>query len=95
MRIYEVVKKEENPTISLGKVNMEDGFLIALADGEAIGIIVYDANNSQYIMITEFWDDFSSGIDPRYYNEDLEKLMEEIKSDYTDPVEFNFVRVER
>ena len=95
MRIYKVVKKEENPTISLGKVNMEDGFLIALADGEAIGIIVYDANNSQYIMITEFWDDFSSGIDPRYYNEDLEKLMEEIKSDYTDPVEFNFVRVER
>ena len=95
MRIYKVVKKEENPTISLGKVNMEDGFLIALADGEAIGIIVYDSNNSQYIMITEFWDDFSNGIDPRYYNEDLEKLMEEIKSDYTDPVEFNFVRVER
>ena len=95
MRIYKVVKKEENPTISLGKVNMEDGFLMALADGEAIGIIVYDSNNSQYIMITEFWDDFSNGIDPRYYNEDLEKLMEEIKSDYTDPVEFNFVRVER
>ena len=95
MRIYKVVKKEENPTISLSKVNMEDGFLIAMADGEAIGIIVYDANNAQYIMITDFWDDFSSGIDPRYYNEDLEKLMEEIKSDYTDPVEFNFVRVER
>lgn len=95
MRIYKVVKKEENPTISLGKVNMEDGFLIALADGEAIGIIVYDSNNAQYIMITDFWDDFSSGIDPRYYNEDLEKLMDEIKSDYTDPVEFNFVRVER
>jgi hypothetical protein len=95
MRIYKVVKKEENPTIPLSKVNMEDGFLIAMADGEAIGIIVYDANNAQYIMITDFWDDFSSGIDPRYYNEDLEKLMEEIKSDYTDLVEFNFVRVER
>lgn len=95
MRIYKVVKKEENPTISLGKVNIEDGFLIALADGEAIGIIVYDSSNSQYIMITDFWDDFSSGIDPRYHNEDLEKLMDEIKSDYTDPVEFNFVRVEQ
>jgi len=95
MRIYKVVEKEETPTISLDNVNIEDGFLIALADGEAIGIIVYDSNNSQYIMITEFWDDFSNGIDPRYYNEDLEKLMEEIKSDYADPVEFNFVRVEQ
>ena len=95
MRIYKVVKKEENPTISLSKVNMEDGFLIAMADGEAIGIIVYDSNNAQYIMITDFWDGFTNGIDPRYYNDDLEKLMEEIKSDYTDPVEFNFVRVER
>jgi hypothetical protein len=95
MRIYKVVKKEENPTISLSKVNMEDGFLIAMADGEAIGIIVYDANNAQYIMITDFWDDFSSGIDPHYYNEDLEKLMEEIRRDYTEPVELNFVRVEQ
>lgn len=95
MRIYKVVKKEENPTISLNKVHMEDGFLIALSDGEAIGIIVYDAINTQYIMITNFLDDFSCGINPRYYDKDLEKLMDVIKSDYTDPVEFNFVRVER
>ena len=95
MRIYKVVKREENPTISLSKVNMEDGFLIAISDGEAVGIIVYDNCEDRYIMITDFNDSFESGIDPRYYGEDLEKLMEEIKSDYTEPVEFNFVRVER
>lgn len=95
MRIYKVVKKEENPTISLSKVNMEDGFLIAMANDEAIGIIVYDVNNAQYIMINSFWDDFSSVVDPRYYNEDLDKLTEEIESDYTNPIEFNFIRVER
>ena len=95
MRIYKVVKKEENPTIPINRVKMEEGFLIVMSDGEAVGIIVYDANNAQYIMITEFYDDFSNGIEPRYYDEDLEKLMEEIKSDYTDAVEFNFVRVEQ
>lgn len=95
MRIYKVVKKEENPTISLDKVNMENGFLIALSDGEAIGIIVYDATNNQYMMITDFCDNFSNGIDPNYYSVDLEALMNEIKSDYMTPIEFNFVRVER
>lgn len=95
MRIYKVVKKEENPTIPLNKVEMEDGFLIAMADGEAIGVIVYDDCRENYLMITDFSDSFESGIDPRYYNDNLEKLMDEIKSDYTDPVEFNFVRVER
>lgn len=95
MRIYKVVKKEESPTISLDKVNMEDGFLIAGAAGAVIGIIVYDTDNDHYIMITDFRDNFISGIDPRYYNEDLEKLMDEIKSDYIDPVEFNFVKVSR
>lgn len=96
MRIYKVVKKEESPTISLDKVNMEDGFLIAGAAGAVIGIIVYDTDMDQYIMITDFRDNFSSGInEPRYYNEDLEKLMDEIKSDFIDPVEFNFVKVSR
>lgn len=95
MRIYKVIKKEESPTIPLNKVEMEDGFLIAMADGEAIGIIVYDDCRENYLMINDFIDSFESGINPRYYNDDLEKLMEEIKSDYTAPVEFNFVRVER
>ena len=94
MKIYKVVEREENPTIILSRVSMGDGFLIALAKGEAIGIIVYDCGNSQYIMINSFYDDFSCGIEPRYYNDDLEKLMEEIKSEYKDPVEFNFIRVE-
>lgn len=95
MRIYKVVKKEENPTIPLSKVNMEDGFLIVISDGEAVGIIVYNDCTDNYIMITDFSDSFESGITPDYYNEDLEKLMEEIKSDYTEPVEFNFVRIEQ
>jgi hypothetical protein len=95
MRIYKVVKREENPTIPLSKVNMEDGFLIVISNGEAIGIIVYDDCKGQYIMITNFNDSFESGIDSDYYNEDLEKLMEEIKIDYEEPIEFNFVRVER
>jgi len=95
MRIYKVVEKEETPTISLDNVNIEDGFLIALSEDEAIGIIVYDVKYDQYIMITNFWDNFSSGINTPYHNEDLKKLMEEIKSDYADPVEFNFVRVEQ
>jgi len=95
MKIYKVVKKEESPTIPLSKVNMGEGFLIVVSNNEAIGIIVYDTNDSQYMMITDFRDDFTVGIDPRYYNEDLEDLMTEIKKDYIDPVEFNFVRVEQ
>lgn len=95
MRIYKVVKREENPTISVDKVNMEDGFLIVISDGEAVGIIVCDDCTENYIMITGFSDSFESGIVPRYYNEDLEQLMDEIKSDYTKPVEFNFIKVEQ
>lgn len=95
MKIYKVVKKEENPTISINKVNMENGFLIATVDEVAIGIIVYDTSYDHYILITDFYDDFASGIDPRYYDEDLEKLMEEIKSNYTGSVEFNFISVVR
>ena len=94
MRIYKVVKSEEKPTIPLSDGKMEDGFLVALADGEVVGIIVYDTNDDQYMMITDFRDDFTIGINPRYYNENLEKLMNEIEDDYVDPVEFNFVRVE-
>lgn len=95
MRIYKVVKKEENPTIPLNKVRMEDGFLIVMSNGEVVGIIVYDSSDTQYIMITNFRDYFATGIDPEYHNESLEKLLEEIKSDYINPVEFNFVRVEQ
>lgn len=96
MRIYRVIKNEEKPTIPLSKVKMEEGFLIVTADNEVIGIIVYDSNGSQYIMINDFWDDFTGGgIVPHYYNDSLEKLMDEIKDDYTSPVEFNFVRVEQ
>jgi len=94
MRIYKVIKKEESPTISLNKVSMKDGFLIVMSDSEAVGIIVYDNCEAKYLMITEFIDSFQSGIDPRYCNENLEKLMEEIKSDYVDPVEFSFIKVE-
>lgn len=93
MRIYKVVKREENPTIPLSKVDMEDGFLIAISNGEAVGIIVYDDCTENYIMITDFKDSFESGITPRYYNENLENLMEEIKMDYIESVELNFVRV--
>jgi len=93
MKIYKVVKREENPTISLSKVSMEDGFLIVISNGEAIGIIVHDDCKEQYIMITYFNDSFESGINADYYDENLEKLIEEIRKDYTEPVELNFVRI--
>lgn len=94
MRIYRVVKKEESPTIALNKINFDDGFVIATLDGEAIGIIVYDLGSENYIFITSF-KDFFGELDPELSYSDLEALMNHIKSDYEDPIEFNFVRVEK
>lgn len=92
MKIYKVVKKEENPTITLNKVDFNEGFIIATSKGSAIGIIVYDLEEN-YIFITSFKDYFRELDVPGYLN--LEDLMNNIKSDYEDPVEFNFVRVEQ
>lgn len=94
MRSYRIVRKEENPTIPIGKVNCSEGFIIATSDGEAIGIIVEDKEKDEYIFITQFSDYFTSDFVPQASYANLEDLMKEIKSEYTDPVEFNFIKVE-
>lgn len=94
MILYKVVKKQESPTIPLNKINMEDGFIIVKSDDEAIGIIIYDTCRDNYIMINDFKDNFERGINPSYYNKDLENLIEDIKMDYNEPVELNFVKIE-
>lgn len=92
MRIYKVVKKEESPTIALNKVDFSEGFIIATSRGAAIGIIVYDLESESHIFITSFKDYFRELDISGYPN--LENLMNHIKSDYEDPVEFTFVKVE-
>lgn len=94
MRIYRVVKKEENPTIALSKVSLNNGFIIVTSDGEAIGIIVHDLNSENYFFITDFSDYFGD-FDSDSGCSNLEALMNCIKKDYDDPVEFNFVKVEQ
>lgn len=93
MRIYRIVKKEESPTILIGRVNFSEGFIIVTSDGEAIGIIVEDKGQEEYIFITKFSDYFTSELEPQASSNILEDLMKEIKSEYTDPVEFNFIKV--
>ena len=93
MKIYKVVKKEENPTIVLNKVDFDEGFIIVTSREAAIGIIVYDLESASHIFITRFKDYFREFDELGYQN--LEDLMNHIKSDYEHPVEFNFVRVEQ
>lgn len=95
MRSYKIVEKETSPTIPINKVSLLDGFIIPTADGEAIGIIVFDTCMDKYVLLNDFTDTFESGVEPVLMDDTLEKLMEGIRLDYTDPVEFNFVRVER
>lgn len=94
MKTYRIVKKEESPTININEVNFENGFVIVTSDDEVVGIIVYDTYNDVYAFINHFRDDFYSGVSTDYSDENLEELMKRLTSEYTDPVEFNFVRVE-
>lgn len=94
MKIYKVVKREENPTIALSDVSMEDGFMLVSSDDECVGIIVYDSKRHKYGLINCFYDSFREGIEPRYYDESLEELMRIIKSDFCGPIEFNYIKVE-
>lgn len=94
MKIYKVVKREENPTISIGDVSMEDGFMLVSSDGRCVGMIVYDSGREEYVLVTCFYDDFMGGIEVDYHHESLEELMRGIKSDYCGPVEFNYIKVE-
>lgn len=94
MKTYRIVKKEESPTININEVSFENGFVIVTSDGEVIGIIVHDAHNDVYAFINHFRDDFYSGVNTDYSDDELEELMKLLTSEYTDPVEFNFVRVE-
>jgi len=95
MKTYRIVKKEESPTINIKDVNFENGFVIVTSDGEVIGIIVYDTYNDDYAFINHFKDDFYSGVNTDYSDEELEELMQRLTSEYADPIEFNFVRVEK
>lgn len=94
MKIYKVVKREENPTISVSDVSMEDGFMLVSSDGRCIGMIVYDSGREEYELITCFYNDFRDGIDIDYHDESLEALMKIIKSDYCGTIEFNYIKVE-
>jgi hypothetical protein len=94
MKTYKIVKKEESPTININEVSFENGFIIVTSDGEVIGIIVHDTYNDVYAFINHFRDDFYSGVNTDYSDEELEELMKRLTSEYSDPVEFNFVRVE-
>lgn len=94
MRTYRIVKKEESPTININEVSFENGFVIVTSDNEVIGIIVHDTYNDVYAFINHFRDDFYSGVNIDYSDDELEELMKRLTSEYTDPVEFNFVRVE-
>ena len=94
MKTYRIVKKEESPTININEVSFENGFVIVTSDDEVVGIIVHDTYNDVYAFINHFKDDFYSGVDTDYSDEKLEALMKRLTSEYADPVEFNFVRVE-
>lgn len=96
MTLYKIVKRNENPTIPLNKVSCMNGFIVVSSDDEPVGVIVYDSGESEYIMINNFHDTFAQGICPtKYTSSNLEDLMERIKDNYMDPVEFNFIRVEQ
>lgn len=94
MKIYKVVKREENPTISVSDVSMENGFMLVTSDGSCIGMIVFDSEKEEYILITCFYDCFREGIEVDYHHESLENLMKIIKSDYCGTIEFNYIKVE-
>lgn len=94
MKIYKVVKREETPTITIGDVSMEDGFMLVSSDGSCIGMIVYDSEKEEYILVTCFYDCFSMGIEVDYHDASLEGLMKTIKSDYCGAIEFNYIKVE-
>lgn len=94
MKTYKIVRKEESPTININEVSFENGFIIVTSGDEVIGIIVRDTYNDVYVFINHFEDDFYSGINADYSYEELEELMKRLTSEYSDPVEFNFIRVE-
>lgn len=94
MKTYRIVKKEESPTININEVSFENGFVIVTSDDEVIGIIVHDTYNDVYSFINHFSNDFYSGVSTEYSEDYLEELMKRLTSEYADPVEFNFVRVE-
>lgn len=94
MKIYKVIKREESPTITIGDVNMEDGFMLVSADGKCIGIIVYDSGREEYELITCFYNSFRDGADVDYHDESLDELMRVIKSDYCGTIEFHYIKVE-
>lgn len=94
MKIYKVVKREESPTITIGDVNMECGFILVSSDGQCVGMIVYDSGREEYELITCFYNSFRDGADIDYHDESLEELMKVIKSDYCGTIEFNYIKVE-
>lgn len=94
MKTYRIIKEEESPTININEVSFENGFIIVISDGEAVGIIVHDTYNDVYTFINHFEDDFYSGIRADYSYDELEELMKRLTLEYTDPVEFNFIKVE-
>jgi hypothetical protein len=94
MKIYKVVKREENPTITISDANMEDGFMLVSSDGKCLGMIVYDSGREEYELITCFYDSFRDGIEVDYHDESVDELMRLIKSDYCGAIEFNYIKVE-
>lgn len=92
MRTYKIVKKEEKPTITISKVNFNEGFILVESNDEAVGIIVLDDEAGVFSFISNFRDSFRDGIRPAYYDESLEGLMKTLKNDLVDETEFTFIR---
>ena len=92
MRTYKIVKKEEKPTMPINKVNFNEGFILVESNDEAVGIIVLDDEAGVFSFIATFKDSFRDGINPAYYNDSLEGLMNSLKSDFVDKTEFIFIR---
>ena len=95
MQSFKIVKKEESPTIPLNKVDLNPGFILVTSNEENVGIICYDCEKDRYFLMCSFCDYFSSGIDCDgcYCADILEDLMEEINTDFNDPIEFNFFKI--
>ena len=93
MRTYKIVKKEDKPTITINKVNFNEGFVLVESSNEAVGIIVLDDNARLYSFISNFKDSFRAGIIPAYCAQSLEELMNFINNNFVDEAEFTFIRI--
>lgn len=94
MKLYQVVKREENPTISIREAEkaMQKGegviFVINEDNDKMMGVIVFDEEEASFGYTNSVLNAYNDGL---YYTADaLEDCMQYIKEDTHSAINFQF-----